>query len=259
MKRSFAILLALIFSLCAAFAQCIDAIKSVPPEGETLKYSAYFTMGAMWIKGGEAVFTSKPVGSYYHYTVKAYTLSRWHWIYDLNTSIEAYMNKSTLLPVSYASNTYEDKHWHREKMTYYSASRFKYKAWNDTDTVGREVMVSRPDCSYDLLNEVYASRNINLDAIPFGKELTFSVFFSDKMSEVKGQIVGKEKITLRNGKSYSCFKCKANSIAGTIFDASQPVYVWVTDDVRHIPVFVQCKIKVGYIKVYLESISSADN
>lgn len=250
--RKFLILLVVsLLSVSGASAQCSTENKVVPAEGETLKYGAYFNWGAIWVKGGEAIFKAEQVGNYLHFAVNAYTMPKWRWIYDLNTSIEAYMNRLNMKPVSFASNTFEDDKEVHEKITYLHG-KLKYQVWNDSIQNMRTVEVEHPDCSYDLLNAVYASRNVDYSKCAIGEQIPFNVFFTEKMSTIMGEVLGRENVKARSGKIYNCLKCKSNSIAHTIFDPKQPVYVWITDDDRHIPVKVECKIKLGYIKVYLE-------
>ncbi|MBR4970254.1 MAG: DUF3108 domain-containing protein, partial [Paludibacteraceae bacterium] len=40
--------------------------------------------------------------------------------------------------------------------------------------------------------------------------------------------------------------------AGTIFEPDEPVYVYVTDDNRKVPVLVVAKLRIGTVKVYLD-------
>lgn len=253
MRRYLLLLAFAVLTVAKAAAQCVSVNTCVPPEGETLRYAAYFNWGAIWVKGGEAVFTAEQLTDRFHYTIKAYTMPKWRWIYDLNTSMEAYMNKSNLKPISYTSYTVEDKNIHHEKITY-NNGKLQYTNWGANETDKKTVEVPHPECSYDLLNEVYASRNVDLSQYKVGEKIPFNVFFSSQMSTIYGEIMGYEKAKTRSGKTYDCVKCKANSIPYSIFDATKPVYVWVTNDARHIPVAVECKIKLGYIKVQLEDL-----
>lgn len=235
-------------------AQCITSNRAVPDSGEKLTLSAYFNWSAVWIKGGEAVFTAKKSGSSYLYDVHAYTLPKWKWIYSLDTHIKAVMNAETLKPVSCYSETEEDGKWHAEKFEFLDGNMLRVQTWSSRDANPVSATVEAPDCSYDLLNEVYASRNIDLHSHEIGENLYFNVFFTSQMTTITGQVVGYETIRTRNGKTYKCVKCKSNSIPGSIFDSSQPVYIWVTDNERLIPVMVKCKISVGNIVVYLDSV-----
>ncbi|MBQ4035217.1 MAG: DUF3108 domain-containing protein [Paludibacteraceae bacterium] len=251
MRKFITLLAVAICSVVGASAQCSTENKVVPAEGETLKYGAYFNWGAIWVKGGEAIFKAEHVGNYLHFAVSAYSMPKWRWIYDLNTSIDAYMNRTNMKPVSYASNTFEDKRVKHEKISFLNG-KLKYQTWNDSLQNMYTVEVDHPDCSYDLLNAVYAARNVDYSKFKIGEKIPFNVFFTEKMSSIMGEVLGKETIKVRSGKSYNCLKCKSNSVANSIFDPKHPVYVWITDDDRHIPVMVDCKIKLGSIKVYLE-------
>lgn len=252
MRKFFTFLAVTLLSFVGASAQCSTENKVVPAEGETLKYAAYFNWGAIWVKGGEAIFKAEQVGNYFHYAVNAYTMPKWRWIYDLNTSIEAYMNRHNMKPISFASTTYEDKKLKHEKITYLN-NKLKYQTWGDSVSSMVTKDVDHPDCSYDLLNAVYAARNVDYSKFSYGELIPFNVFFTEQMSTITGEVLGTENIKTRSGKTYNCLKCKSNSIPYSIFDPKQPVYVWVTNDERHVPVYVECKIKLGYIKVYLEN------
>ena len=253
MKIWLTTVISILFSFLTFFsrAECPSRNLVVGDSLETLKLVAYYNLGAIWIKGGEAIFTAKREGSYYHYTAKAYTYPKWRKIYDMNTSLEAYMSVSDLKPVSYASNTKEEGHTKSEKYTFFKDGTFKYQVWKDGAEPETYTGV-RPDCAYDMLNQVYASRDIDLDSVPFGQDMSFLTYFDQNVSELHGHVVCRENITTRSGHKYSCLKCMTKSIPGSIFDPTSPVYVWVTDDNRHIPVYVQCKIKLGSIKVYYE-------
>lgn len=242
----------LVFQVCSISAQCISSNSAFSASGETLKYAAYFNWKAIWVKGGEAVFRAEQTGNFYHFSVQAYSMPKWRWVYDLNTKIDAYMNRHTMQAVSYASNTCEDKHWKREKITFWT-DKVRYVQWSDSYPKGEQSVVTRHACAYDLLNEVYAARNVDLLAYKPGQNIPFNVYFTQKLTTVYGKVIGPETIITKNGKKYDCLKCMSNSIPGSIFDSSEPVVVWLTNDARHIPVCVQCKIKVGYIKVYLEN------
>lgn len=234
-----------------AYAQCSTVNNVVPAGGETLKFNAYFNWGAIWVKGAEAVFKAEPSGNFFHYKVTASTMPKWRWIYDLNTTIEAYMDRNTMKPVSFASNTTEDGKVKHETISY-AGNKLKYETWGVTKDSLFSAEVDHPDCSYDLLNAVYAARNVDYSQFRFGEPIQFNVFFTNEMSTLTGEVIGREKVKTRNGKTYDCLKCKSNSIPYSIFDPKQPVYIWITNEPRHIPVKVECKIKLGYIKVYLD-------
>ena len=86
MRKFITLLAVAICSVVGASAQCSTENKVVPAEGETLKYGAYFNWGAIWVKGGEAIFKAEHVGNYLHFAVSAYSMPKWRWIYGFTLS-----------------------------------------------------------------------------------------------------------------------------------------------------------------------------
>ncbi|HQJ91114.1 MAG TPA: DUF3108 domain-containing protein, partial [Paludibacteraceae bacterium] len=85
-----------------------------------------------------------------------------------------------------------------------------------------------------------------------GKSIPFHVMFNDSVYTIYGKILKEEMIENRNGREYNCLKCSATVVSGTMFEEGEPVYVWITNDERQIPILVESKISVGSVKVYLD-------
>lgn len=65
----------------------------------------------------------------------------------------------------------------------------------------------------------------------------------------KARIIGRETITLKNGKRYDTFVLEPDvSIFGGVFKASDDprLRVWITADEKRIPVQIKAKVKVGH-------------
>ncbi len=65
------------------------------------------------------------------------------------------------------------------------------------------------------------------------------------------RFLGKEVMEMPSEKKYSTIKFSALLVDGTIFDGGEDMTVWVSDDENKIPLKVEAKIKVGWIKAYL--------
>ena len=48
-------------------------------------------------------------------------------------------------------------------------------------------------------------------------------------------------------------------VQGTIFRGEEDVLIWVTDDANKIPVYIEAKIIVGTVKVYLKGTKGLKN
>jgi len=252
MKHIQSILGLLSCSLCSlsVFSQCIEA-NGAFSVGEELNYYAYYNWGKIWIKAGEASFSVDEEEGNYLFSVNARSLPEWHWLYHLETKHEASMTKQ-FQPLYRKASTIENKNRSEEKYIYKGNMVYKHSI-NNAYRRGKDIVYAVKPCSWDIINAVYIARNVNLKNNREGEEIAFAVNFGDTTNTIYGKVCGKEKITNREGRVFDCLKCSASVVKGTIFAADKPVYVWITDDAFHIPVLVEFKMTVGFVKVFLYS------
>lgn len=217
--------------------------------GEVMKLKAYYYFGLIWFEIGEATFSVSDENGNYKFTVRAKNHSRWDWLYKLNTLHEASCTKS-MQPIYMRSKT-EDNGVVSEDEMLYQGDIITRKDKGTLHPYGWDTTYTRQADSYDIINSVYVARNVDLN-INDGKNIPFYPLFGDKVVVVYGSVLEKEKIKTHNKVQYDCLKCIATVGAGTIFEPDEPVYVYVTDDNRKVPVLVVAKLRIGTVKVYLD-------
>lgn len=215
-----------------------------------MNYYAYYNWGKLWVKAGEASFCVSENDDNYLFTVKAKNLPGWDWLYHLETIHEAGMSKKQLKPVFLRAATIENKNWSKEEYTYKKNTVYKYFE-NKKYPNGKDTLYSHVPCTWDVINAVYIARNIDLRSVPMGKPIPFYLNFGDATHTIYGKVLKRERIKNREGEVFDCLKCSATVVSGTIFADGKPVYVWVTNDTRQIPVLVESQISIGSIKVFL--------
>ncbi len=102
----------------------------------------------------------------------------------------------------------------------------------------------------DSLSALYHFRNQSV--LKVGDSTFIDVHESDKNWELEIQILGKEEITTVLG-TFNTIKAKALVHYEGLFMDKGDVTLWLTDDVRHIPVLIKTKIKIGSITAVLAS------
>lgn len=218
--------------------------------GEELHYAAYYNWQFVWVKAGVATFSVGEEDGNYKFTVVADNLPKWEWLYSLHSRHTASVTKG-FQPIYMSASTSENGSSTKDFYRYDGG--FIYKTYSTKTGLSPQTkVISRPDCSWDIINAVYVARSMNVRAYPNQKRIPFRVMFNDSVYTIYGAVLGEERIKTRTGKSYDCLKCSATVVGGTMFEAGAPVYVWITNDVRQIPVLVESKIKIGAVKVYLE-------
>lgn len=241
------------FLLCISFVtvQAQDRVTSnnAFKIGEVMKMKAYYHFGLLWFEVGEATFSVSEEEGNYKFTVKAKNHQRWDWLYKLNTLHEASCTKS-MEPIYMKSTTEENGVFGTDEMIYKNNNVYKHEQ-SSKHPNGWDTTYVRQNDSYDIINSVYVARNVDL-SINNGVNIPFYPIFGNDVVPVFGSIIGKERIKNHNKVSYDCLKCTATVGAGTIFTPDEPVYVWVTDDNRKIPILVEAKLRIGTVKVYLD-------
>jgi len=217
--------------------------------GEEIRYYAYYNWGMIWIKAGEAFFSVGECDDNYLFTVKAKNLPGWDWLYRLRTTHEAKMTKQ-MKPVSLKASTIENKTWSNVEYSYKGDSIYKQFANNNYPN-GKDTSYIYIPCSWDIINAVYIARNVDVKNFKMGEQIPYYLNFDEKTHTIYGKVLKKERIKNREGEVFDCLKCSATVVPGTIFAENKPVYVWITDDTRQIPVLIETQISVGSVKIFL--------
>lgn len=248
MKIKFLLLL-ILFSFLNLEAQDRVTENKAFKVGEVLKLKAYYHFGLLWFEVGEATFSVSEESGNYKFTVKAKNHSRWDWLYKLNTLHEASCTKS-MVPLYMRCQTEENGVLSTDEMIYEGNTIFKKEQGSKYPNGWDSTYIRQKD-SYDIINSVYVARNVDL-SINNGINIPFYPIFGNEVVPVFGSVIGEEKIKTQNKVTYNCLKCTATVGAGTIFEPDEPVFVWVTNDDRKIPVLVEAKLRIGAVKVYLD-------
>ncbi len=87
-----------------------------------------------------------------------------------------------------------------------------------------------------------------------GKSVHVTIFDDEKVWNVEVKVLKKERVQTWAG-TFNTIKIQPLLKSGGIFRRTGNLYIWVTDDARHMPVMLASKVKVGYIKAVLEKAS----
>lgn len=99
----------------------------------------------------------------------------------------------------------------------------------------------------DMLSVLYVTRVSHLEV---GSELPIAVNTKGKNWELVVKVVKKQRIKVPAGK-FDCIVVEPHMVGEGLFDAKGRIWVWMTDDKRHLPVKMKSKIAVGSITAEL--------
>lgn len=104
-----------------------------------------------------------------------------------------------------------------------------------------------PTFIFDPLSSFYYIRTLDLNV---GESVFVTIFDSKKTWNVEVQVLRKEKITLPVG-TFNTVVIKPLLRSEGIFYRKGNIYIWLTDDIKRIPVKLQTEVAVGHVTAIL--------
>lgn len=260
MKKIALILLFLQF-LVYIYAHEIDTTKLPFKIGEKSSYSVYFNLGFIWINAADVEFEAKD-GTYngnsaYEFRMTAATAKSLS-ILDFKDTISTYADKNTLSPYFMREAAFEPKYYAINNYTFLNESANRQIIIDKEREKGnsQEVFdVEKP--YYDLLSTLYRLRSVDINSLIVGHEISMPMVFSDGAYDLSVIYAGKEQIKLKNGKVYNCIKITPSLAEGKFFDKGEKMTIWLSDDENRIPLMIETKMKVGWVKAMLNNVENA--
>ncbi len=230
-------------------------------HGETAKFNIYFNWGFIWIHAGEVRFsvqTQKLDGKkVYSLKVVGVTIKSFEKMYSIRDTFEALVDTVHISPIRYREAKHEGNYYAKTNYVYnkkrdsssvYMDFTRKKRQWKDTIQIARNVA--------DLITTCYRIRNLDINRLAINQTIPFPMLFDSEIFDLGLTYQGKEKIELRNGKKYHARKFTPKLITGDLFKKDEDMTIYVSDDENHIPLLIEAKIKVGYIKAVLAEVKN---
>jgi len=104
-----------------------------------------------------------------------------------------------------------------------------------------------PENTFDPLSGFFLLRKRRLEV---DRPVHVTIFDSSKVWDVKVDVLRREDVDTPAGR-FRTVVVKPNMKSEGIFDRKGDIYIYLTDDERHIPVLIRTKVAVGYIEAEL--------
>ncbi|MFH2095821.1 MAG: DUF3108 domain-containing protein [Bacteroidota bacterium] len=237
-------------------AQCFGK-NTTFQAGEKFTMEIAYEWGFIWVNAGSVYFKvdtssygSKPA---YHLTSFGRSYDSWDWFYTVRDLYESYVDAEKMRTVYFRRKILEgSKNIHNKYRFDYGKKKI-YSDLYHTDYGASIDTISLRSCTFDALTAIYYARNLDFSDAKPGQVFPLYIMIDNKIHDLYIRYQGREVIKDRDKNIYKCIKFTAKMIDGSIFSGGEDVTVWVTDDENKVPVIVEAKIIVGYIKAYLVS------
>lgn len=228
--------------------------KNVFGPEEKLKYSVIYKLKDLWITAGTVEFEveKRKMGSKEVWEISA--LGRTKPAFDLFYKVRDHyitvVDPNTLLPVVFARDVNEGGFKIFNKYEFQHDSLRVSSETEDTKNPLAQDYYTIPKNAQDLVSCLYYARTLNIDFNDTNKVYPISLFLDNKNYQVGVKYIGREKVITDIGE-FNCIVAQPLLLEGRVFEETEQMRIYVTDDERRIPVMIESPLKVGRIMALL--------
>ncbi|MBO7637252.1 MAG: DUF3108 domain-containing protein [Paludibacteraceae bacterium] len=228
--------------------------------GEVAVYNIYYNLGFVWIHAGDVEFSVKNVKEngvdHFYLQLAGYTIRSFDSFYRIRDTFHVSVTKDSLLPCNYREVKHEDTYFCDRRYHYNFDSTpkvycdFNRKGVKSKDTLDMAAGV------YDLLTICYRFRSLDMSQVKVGDSFPFKMLYDKDTYNLGLTYKGVENIKLRNKTKHNALKFMPKLITGDLFKKEDDMVIYVSNDENHVPLYIEAKIKVGSVKVMLNSVKN---
>ncbi|MBL7113980.1 MAG: DUF3108 domain-containing protein [Bacteroidales bacterium] len=244
-------------ALCSlpARGQCAFSEQALT-DGEEISYEISYNWGPFWVHAGIVTFKTrlerKQDTPAWYLVSTGRTYRSYDFLFKVRDTYETWIDATTFQTLEFRRYIFEGGYQlqNRSWFDYPRRIIFSNTKINDEPLVIDTLRMI--DCTRDMLSAVYYTRALNLNSFTVREPIPVFVAIDDSVYRINIRFLGKEIVEHPGGSYYPCNKFSATMVEGTIFTKDQEAFVWVSDDLNKVPIYIEAKILVGSVKAYIK-------
>ncbi|MBL7994721.1 DUF3108 domain-containing protein [bacterium] len=209
-----------------------------------------FSIGWEFINAGTAILNVEKIVSInnsrcYHISAVTNSNAFFSTLYKVRDRLESYVDVNGIYPLRYIKKTYEGGYERNFTVNFHHESQ--RALISDADSGNSEINI--PQYLQDIISSFYFVRT---QPMVEGRDIQLYVFDNGRYKDVTVKVIKKERISVNAGE----FDCILVQTPIGPFSNKSDLNIWLTDDVRRIPVLMKSKIIIGSVRAELESFSA---
>lgn len=236
---------------------CNLLVSQVSPKqaffNEKLKYSLVYELGILCFPAGEIEYstTKKIYNSQNVIFIEASgkSLKSYELIYSMNENIKTCVEAFSLNPIwsevkinQNGRESFVNSHFEWDKNKLYIENK-EYNKPTEHDSIKLN------GNALDFLSAGLYIRNLNFSNAKKGDVFTLNIISGKLVHKIRAKYLGNENIFLPNVKNIKTIKMSVETIPGDFFKNGDEIYIWLTDDEKHIPLQFESKVLIGRVKI----------
>ncbi len=173
------------------------------------------------------------------------SLPAFSWIYRVRDRYETYIDTAGIYPWRFEQHIREGGYTRDFTADFDQRSHVAYT------TEGRHPI---PPFVHDIMSAFYFMRTQNYDGKRPGEKMHLMNFYKDSSYSLDVKFLGRQQIEVEAG-TFNCVLLEPMVKEGGLFKSEGRLIVWLSDDMRKIPVKVSTKVIIGSIDAELREYS----
>ena len=218
------------------------------PYGQTFHYEGEWRF---WT-AGVATVRIEQSGSQNHIAATADSTGVVALLYRVADRFNSYTDARTLCSNKLIKHSEEGSHRRETTITYdYSRGKAILDERSLKDNQQKRIENDIPNCVTDVLSGILYVASLPLQV---GSTYTFPLNDGSKTVTVQAHVEGKEQIKTPVG-TFQTLRVGPEGDSGTLLKNKGKIWIWYTDDDRHLPIQMRAKLFYGTVTIFLSSIT----
>jgi len=256
-RKMCVLFMVMLLPVCSATAQMKDCdirtFSFLP--GEEARYRVSYNWLVLWTDVGEVWFSAKESRVMdipcLHLLAVGATYKSWDWFFKVRDRYESWVYPESLKPIAFNRDVYEGGYTIKHHYVFNHPRGIAYTQTQSNDRPVLKDTVSIPDCTFDLVSILYYVRNIDFSACRINDTIPVILLLDNEIYNIYFRYLGTEKKKIRKLGVIDCMKFSAMLIQGSVFKGGEKMFIWVTNDKNHLPVYIESPIIVGSVRATL--------
>jgi hypothetical protein len=222
-----------------------------PPPGYVFPTKQTLTFAVDWrvFTAGMAVFQLEQQGTVQKITATADTIGAVTMLFPVIDRFQAGFDTKTGCSTGFSKQLQEGRRKVSSELTFdYAQGKQKQTEKNLVKGTSKEQTASIPACVTDSLSAIFYAAS---QPMVVGQQIRFPLADSMRTVTVAMKVEGKEEIKTPAG-TFQTVKVEPTADEGIVKNRGH-IWVWYTDDARHMPVQIQARLFWGTITFHLQS------
>ena len=218
------------------------------PYGDTLHYEGEWR----FIPAGVATLRIEQSGGQNHIAATADSSGVVAMLYRVQDRLNSYFDASKLCSNKVVKHTEEGSRQRETVVTYdYRRGKAVLEERNLKDNQQKKMESDIPGCVTDMISGILYVASLPLQP---GDVYTFPVNDGGKTVTARAHVEAREEIKTPAG-TFKAVRVGPEGDSGALLKNKGHIWIWYSDDDRHLPVQIRVKLFWGVVTVYLASVS----